>query len=160
MKEKKEKKPEGRPTKLTAKLIDALNEVLVEKDIIVMTDEELVMFVNEKLNKEDQISYITFKKWKAGEMPEINADKENIEMFLSVIKKALFKERENLLKELKKDGQWQKYAWILERKFDEWNLKSITDSKVRFPDGIPPLKADIDLSPENIKKINDVINCC
>jgi len=24
--------------------------------------------------------------------------------------------------------QWQKYAWIIERKFSEWNLKSISEN--------------------------------
>jgi len=29
----------------------------------------------------------------------------------------------------KDNPQWQKYAWIIERKFSDWNLKNISESK-------------------------------
>lgn len=135
-------KKQGRPTKLTQELIDAINKVLNDKDIIVMTDEELVMFLNEELPKENKISDIAFAKWKGGELPEINADKKIIKKFLYVIKKALYTERFNLLKDLKKgENNWQSKAWILERKFNEWNLKHIAETDIKInPEDIPKIK--------------------
>ena len=56
--------------------------------------------------------------------------------FLHLIKKALFKEKKRLLELLAKDDkQWQRYAWILERKFDDWNIKmkSEVDHNVNLP---------------------------
>jgi len=142
-----EKNKEGRPSKMTANLIQAIKEVLVEKDVIVMNDEELVLFINEKLTKEEQISYTSFMHWKTGNLPEINVDKEIISEFLQTIKKALYIERDNLMKELKKDSQWQRYAWILERKFKEWNLKSISEQDIN-------LKGSLIDKIEQIKKIS------
>jgi hypothetical protein len=127
-----EKDKGGRPTKLTENLINAIETVLQEKDIVVMTDSDLVMFTNELLEPSEQISDISFAKWKGGEMPEIKAESEIIDKFLYVIKKALYKERDSLLKELKKDSQWQRYAWILERKFKEWNLKQISEQDINL----------------------------
>ena len=56
--------------------------------------------------------------------------------FLHLIKKALFKEKKRLLELLAKDDkQWQRYAWILERKFDDWNIKmkSEVDHNINLP---------------------------
>jgi hypothetical protein len=127
-----EKDKGGRPTKLTDNLINAIDEVLKEKDVIVMNDEELVMFVNEKLPIEEQISYTSFMHWKTGYLPEIKTETDLIKRFLQTIKAAMYLERQNLMKELKRDSQWQRYAWILERKFKEWNLKQISEQDINL----------------------------
>jgi hypothetical protein len=119
-----------RPSKITANLVNTIEKVLNDKDIVVLTDEELVMFLNEELPENEQISLSSFAHWKSGKLPTETADAENIKRFLHVIKKALYVERLNLMKELKKDSQWQRYAWILERKFKEWNLKRISELDV------------------------------
>lgn len=120
----------GRPSKITEKLVYTLEAVLKEKDIVILTDEELVIYLNEKLEENEQISLSSFAHWKNGKLPEHKADQEIIKKFLHLIKKALYVERHNLMTELKKDAQWQKYAWILERKFAEWNLKKIVEADI------------------------------
>ena len=89
---------------------------------IIYTDEELVDLVNEQLDEEDQISYRTFKRYKAGEID----DEGIISLFVSLYKRALRDQKANLQQGLIDDvpGGWQRYAWILERKFDEWNLRA------------------------------------
>jgi hypothetical protein len=38
-----------------------------------------------------------------------------------------------LFESLKSDPQsWQRYAWIIERKFNEWNLKSIQENTTKM----------------------------
>ena len=104
----------------------AMNKVFNHKHsvgyAIIFTDEELVDLVNEELDEEDRISYRTFKRYKAGEME----DDGILSLFVSLYKKALLAQKANLQQGLIDDvpGGWQRYAWILERKFDEWNLRA------------------------------------
>lgn len=121
-----QKKKLGRPTKLTKNLLSKLEEVVI--DALYLTDEDLVFMLNDKLEKKDHIAIQTFKDYKNGRRQETS---ELISTFATLIKKALSIEKINLLKDLKKGGpQWQSKAWILERKFKEWNLKSISETKI------------------------------
>jgi len=120
------KKRVGRPTKLTAQLIKILDEVV--GNAIYLTDEDLVEELNERLSEKDRISLNTFKDYKSG-----RKQSENLLLveFSTLIKKALRREKINLLSELSEGEQgWQAKAWILERKFSEWNLKQITETDI------------------------------
>jgi len=122
----------GRPTKMTKELITALNEVAEEA--LYCTDEDLVFLLNEKLSENQQITIDTFRSYKNGRNQK---DNELITEFIHVIKKVLIQEKNNLLKLVKKgDNGWQSKSWILERKFDEWNLKRISDIKI---DNVPDI---------------------
>lgn len=111
----------GRPSKLNQKVIDALEQV-VQTEILFSTDEEMVMLVNEILPEESQFTYEAFSKWKREKSQTENPF---YSQFLRLIKKALLKEKKRLLEKLQGDDKyWQRYAWILERKFDEWNIKT------------------------------------
>lgn len=116
----------GRPSKLD-KFLEAMEIVLNQwLQSIIMTDEELFILANEQLEKENQIWYTTFKQYKASSKKEEN---EWHKRFQSLYKKALIKQKNNLFNNLSSDNpQWQKYAWIIERKFSEWNLKSISEN--------------------------------
>jgi hypothetical protein len=150
-----EKRKEGRPSKITPNLIQALNEVLVEKKILIMNDQDLVMFVNEKLEEDEQISNSSFAHWKGMQLPDTNADANVVKEFLHIIKKALYTERDNLMTKMQqgKDPHWARYAWIIERKFEEWNLRTITDNRHRFPDKVP-----ITVTAEEVKQISDLLD--
>jgi len=115
--------PAGRPTKLTVNFIEALQSVLDEYGILILTDEDLLFLVNQKLKPKNQISAPTFKNWKAG---KFDVEGDTGKQFLSLIKSALVKEKMNLIRTMRESdpGHWQKYAWIIERKFDEWNIKN------------------------------------
>jgi hypothetical protein len=113
----------ARPSKMSVELINAFQEVLDEY-ILFATDEELIVLLNEKLPEEQRIHQNTFKNWKAGSQENNELYKE----FLSLIKKALIKEKQRLLLNLQGDEKaWQRWAWIIERKFDEWNIKQKLD---------------------------------
>lgn len=119
-------KKRGRPTKLTQKVIDTLKKVV--EDAMYLTDKDLVFLLNEKLDKKEKISYETFRAYKNG-----NRQGNSVLMseFVTLIKKTLIQEKKNLLKELR-NGEfgWQAKAWILERKFTEWNLKQISETDI------------------------------
>lgn len=132
--------PAGRPTKINQKVVDTFKEV-VDDEVLYCTDEDLFLLFNEKLAEKDRITYRTFQRWKAGEHKEHN---ELFNEFCRVIKKALVKEKRNLLNQLKKDDKaWQRWAWIIERKFDEWNIKHKQEhdhsGEMSFK-GIPPIE--------------------
>jgi hypothetical protein len=120
------KKERGRPFKMQT-WITELKNVLEERNIIYLTDEDLIFLVNKRLPKESQISKSTFEKWKAGKFaPDDETGKE----FIDLIHLALINEKNTIGYKLENDtsGQWTRYAWILERKFSEWNLKHISEN--------------------------------
>ncbi len=123
----------GRPVKINDNIINAFNEIVNDgMNSIILTDDELVFLVNEKLREEDKFSYTTFKNWKSKkDLTKEELDDATViynidkyEQILSVIKKALITQKNNLFNEFKEDKQtWTKWAWIIERKFDDWNLR-------------------------------------
>lgn len=134
-----DKHPGGRPTKLTAEFIAAAHEVIEAGDnALIFTDAELLFQINEKLSQEARICKSTWEKWKAG---EVRDDVEGQE-FLRLIEKALHKQKTSLFQSLKTEpNQWQRWAWIIERKFDEWNLKKKVGVSELPKDGAASLAA-------------------
>lgn len=123
---------EGRPSKLTKDVVSATEKV-IKDNILICTDEELVIAINEILPEKEQFTYEAFSKWKRGLS---QTDNPQYVKFLRLIKKALINEKKRLLLLLQTDDkQWQRYAWILERKFDEWNIKSKSevDHNINLP---------------------------
>jgi len=126
----------ARKTKLTDKFIQVTQNVVNEGDnAILFTDQELLEEINESLPESEQISKRTFERYiEKNEVPE----------FCRIIKKARRIQKRNLLTQMKqaKAGDWQKYAWILERKFsDEFNLKK----KTEVSGGEKPIKIILDI---------------
>lgn len=116
----------GRPFKMQ-KWVDELKIVLSTEDILFLSDQDLHFLVNQKLEEKDKISKSTFEKWKSGKFaPDETTGKE----FIECIQFALIKQKQLLSKKMMEDtsGQWTRYAWIMERKFTEWNLKHISEN--------------------------------
>lgn len=108
----------GRPTKLTKEFIEALDKVVSDPNFYIYTDAELVDMVNEELGK-DFLSAKTFKAYKAGDR---GINSEYYDEFVALIKKHLRKAKNRLVNELSKDSKsWQRFAWLLERKFEDFN---------------------------------------
>ncbi len=130
LKELEAKKKNGRPTKLTKKFIDVANEVITYNiNAIIHTDEDLLFLINDKLSKKERIDDRTFQRWKAKarEGNEEELDK-NGKTFVVLIKRNLILQKDRLFSDLQDDPKgWQRFAWILERKFDDWNIKVKTD---------------------------------
>ena len=118
----------GAPSKI-GPFIKALEKVLDEEmNAFILTDEELIMLVNDLLSEEEGISDATFERWKANDIQD-----ERCQVFRGLYKKALAKQKQNLFKKLNDldVNSWQRYAWQLERKFAEWNLKKVSDTTHR-----------------------------
>ena len=116
----------ARPSKID-RFIEVAKDVLFRDGLMLLTDEELVDEINENLDKKDRISQRTFKRWKANDFDE---EGEIGKEFCPLIKKALRNQKENLFKKFSNDDRaWQRWAWIIERKFSEWNLKNINENK-------------------------------
>ena len=113
---------------------------------IFLTDEELLFLINEKLieaKEEDKIFHErTFQRYKRKfvmrqaeseeeekEDPIPSMDEEYFEQFCRLIKKHLINQKQKLFQSMFSPYKdWQKYAWIIERKFDEWNIKRKSES--------------------------------
>jgi hypothetical protein len=114
----------GRPSKIE-RFTEALENVLMDERgvgaCIMHTDMELIDMVNRELAPDERISEVTFRKWKSGD----SVDDTRRDVFLSVYKRAIESQKRSLFESLRDEppGAWQKWAWILERKFDEWSLR-------------------------------------
>jgi hypothetical protein len=119
----------ARNTKINDNIINAFKEVLDDgMNALIMTDEELCILVNEKLSDEDKFAYSTFKNWKSKNKDNLEdkTSRYNVDKYkeiLALIKKALIIQKDNLFKRLGCDKDWTKWAWIIERKFDAWNIR-------------------------------------
>lgn len=128
---KKCKGPGGRPTKLNKKFIEVTKEVVEEGiNAIIYTDKELREEINYRLPEKNRITRRTFENWKR----KINEGKEKElgkygSEFFRIYKKALRKQKRSLFESFQdnEERQWQKWAWIIERKFDDWNLRHKTE---------------------------------
>lgn len=121
---------EGRPSKLSKELITVLNEVADKPEAVILTDQELVEYINDHLPEEKQISYPTFRNYKDGNYSyEGKGENLYLSEFLSTIKRLRRKQKIELYRNLTGEGagSWQKYAWIGERKFDDLNLTRKVD---------------------------------
>jgi hypothetical protein len=122
-----EKRLQGRPNKFQVFTL-ALEELFDTSDwnawVIACSDEELIFMVNQKLDKDDRIKERTFRDYKAGNLPRLDSDYEYLEVFFASYKKALIGQKLIIMQNLAGDspGAWQKWAWLLERKFDEFNM--------------------------------------
>ena len=119
----------GRPTKLTHNFIKVAKGI-IEDDInaIIFTDAELLDAINEKLPEKERIFKTTFENWKRKN----KEDNKEIDMlgrqFLWLIKNALRKQKQHLFVKFREEpNQWQRWAWIIERKFNDWNIKQQHD---------------------------------
>lgn len=128
-KPKRQNKPgAGRPFKMKI-WVDKLKEVLEENEIAFITNEDLVFLVNEKIDDPShEITIRTYKNWIAG---KFHPDEEVGKKFIKLVKNALIKQKQNLVKKMFEgdDKYWYKYGWLLERKFQEFNLKAISEVK-------------------------------
>lgn len=106
---------------------------------IFLSDEELVEVVNMKLEEigEEELTfdYRTFQnykarwKWNDEELKPLRwKQKDLFEEFFRLIKKHLILQKQSLFQKFQDSSVRQKYAWIIERKFEEWNLKKISES--------------------------------
>jgi len=117
-------KKRGRPFKMEA-WVTQLEAVLTEENILFLSDQDLRFLVNQRLDESQQISKRTFENWKSG---EFHPDDDTGRKFLKCIEGALIKQKQFLAKKMIEDDKnWQRFAWIMERKFDEWNLKKISE---------------------------------
>ena len=125
--------PGWRPSKIT-KWVEAFREVINEPmNSLLCTDEDLVFLVNERLDEWEKIDITSFQNWKAWNLSDEYSDV--YQEFLGLYKKALMVERKSLMIKFQSDEwQWQKWAWIIERKFDEWNIrmKSEVDNNIKW----------------------------
>lgn len=138
----------GRPSKMTSEWLDIARDVL-EDDInsIILTDEDLVFLINEKFRDKGELDKVitqrTFENWKRKikEASSMTKGIEEIEEkegeivsgFFRIYKKALIKQTRSLFEDMRtEDKNWQRYAWILERKFDDWNIRhKVDETKTR-----------------------------
>jgi hypothetical protein len=126
MNDEQNKMGAGRPFKMN-NWLTALKGVLADEDILFLSDKDLVFLVNNNLPKKQKISGSTFEKWKAGKfLPNEETGKE----FIQCIQYALIKQKQYIGDKLLNDttGNFARYAWFLERKFSEWNLKHISEN--------------------------------
>lgn len=118
--------------KLNDKWLEAFQTIVNEGfNSIYMSNDDLRILTNELYGQDDYICLRTFNGWKEGQL-----EGENIYKFLHIYEKALSKQKKQLFEKLQNDERaWQRWAWIIERKYDEWNIqqKQKIDHNVNLP---------------------------
>ncbi|MCG2611511.1 hypothetical protein LZZ90_08320 [Flavobacterium sp. SM15] len=119
------KNEKGRPFKMKVWL-PALKAVLDNEDLRYLTDNELLFLVNRLLPKNERINKRTFINWKGGKFAP---DEEIGEEFLELMEYAHIRQKQALGQKMLDENNmtWTKYAWLLERKFSDLNLKHISE---------------------------------
>jgi len=119
--------PGGRPSKIGPFIKEAKKLFDEDMAVIIHTDEDLVDIINSRLEEEQRITQRTFRSWKEKASNNKPINDPIGDQFLPLYKNALNEQRKNLFDKFEDSQQWQKYAWILERKFKEWNLRHISE---------------------------------
>lgn len=152
---RKNRPGQGRPFKMKI-WVEKLKEVLDENTALFLTDEDLVFLVNEKI--EDSVCHITtrtLRNWKAGKTDPKAEDVAHD--FARLIQNALIKQKQAVLTKMleTEDRSWPKYAWILERRFAEWNLKQISEVQHTSNQPIIQIQAS---NEQQMQLIDNIIN--
>lgn len=137
----------GRPTKLTPKFLKIAEEVLNDDiNAIIYTDQELRDEINDRLEPEERISDARWEDWKAGKLKN-----PICQQFRGLMKKALRVQKSNLFEKFREDEKaWQKYAWIIERKFGDWNLRNVSEVQHKGDIGIGITLSNYEKKIENV----------
>lgn len=135
-------------SKCTEAFIRVANDVL-SSDLasIIYTDTELLFLINEELTIDAQITEETFRHWKRKIFDnDWETLPETAKAFYSLIRKYMIIQKRELFKQMQRDPQWQRWAWIIERKFIDWNIRHQVDVKGI----IENKKSAVDYSPEEL----------
>ena len=93
---------------------------------IIHSPEELLGMVNACLPIDERVCSRTFRRYLSGESVGRWADSDLVDMFKVSYELALYEQKQRLFQLLAEDqpGGWQRWTWILERRFDDWNLRN------------------------------------
>ena len=89
---------------------------------IIFSDEDILEMVNRRLDPGDRISKATFSNYKRGNI----RDDAVLAEFMRLYNVSYREQLKNLFTMLVDEGEkrsWQRYAWLIERKDDRWNLR-------------------------------------
>lgn len=136
------KNPVGRPSKLTKELLDKLKQLTERPSFVVFTDEDICTYLD--------IDKQTKNNWLNSEYKD-----EAKEEFFALIKRARVLQKQNLADQmLIGDNGWQSKSWMLERKFDDCNLKL----KSEIHSTNHNYNSDLPLEPNQVKTLLENLN--
>jgi hypothetical protein len=112
------------------KFLEAMIEVLSDERSVILTDKELRIAVNQRLNKKDRISESCFEFWKSPTLNKRSPENQNIDPeivaeFRQTLEYARVEQKMNLVGNVidaSNKNQWGS-TWILERKFKDLQIK-------------------------------------
>lgn len=127
--------PTGRPSKLP-KFMEAMKKVLEDPRSVILTDTELLVAVNQRLNVKNRVGVSTWEAWKSPnksnpKSPENNSQLNDdlVEEFRQLLAYSRVEQKMNLTGNMldeKNKNQWGS-SWLLERKFDDLKLKQTVE---------------------------------
>lgn len=149
------KEGSGKWNKIT-KWLDALEEVINNEELMFLSNNDILYLVNSKLEKKEQITRRTLHKW-VNKVHE-NISEEEYQRFEDLFSKTQIKQKQFLFKKMMEsnDKSWTKYAWIMERKFSDFNLKQITENINKNED--KHIIQIVGKDDEQLKLIDSIVN--
>ena len=119
----------GRPSKLTDKFLRILKKIVNHNiNAIIYTDIDIIMLTNNQLSENERIDRNRWHEWKVGNLKDNSG---RLQKFHDIVHTALLQQKQILFDRYENDEKsWQKWSWIIERKFSEWNLKKLSETTV------------------------------
>lgn len=118
----------GRPSKIS-RFLEQFTCVVGESHpvgmAIIFTDAELLFLTNQRLEEKDRVGKATLARWKKYEF-EGDKDQEEAREFRRIYEEHLMNQRKHLFAMMMAKSEarsWNRYLAVIERKFDDWNLR-------------------------------------
>lgn len=123
-----------RPPKINEVWLEKAKEVIADdNNVVCLTDEDLLEEINDWLDSKHTISTSSFEAYKRWDPLKDKRATELLQEFSRLYKKAIRKQKKNLLNMMVKEpDKRQKFARIIERKFEERNLRKIGETTLKW----------------------------
>ena len=140
-----------RPAVINQRWLDAAKKAIEDdSNILCLTDQELLDEINDNLEPCHRLKKDTFEEYKKGVKLKDRQKQAMLDEFSLLYRKALRKMKKQLVTFMVTDpDKRQRYAWIIERKFKEWNIRGIWNDKDKDNDNGKELPSVHIYLPEN-----------
>lgn len=152
-------------------LFHVCKDVLKPSHLYMYQDRVLLGLINDHLKEHDLIlnttTYANWKRlWIDNRTDKFFTERPVLIEFFELLEKLMRDAEEYLLTKLESSaaGHWQKYAWILERRFDTWKLDTgkqapiinVVQLKLDVPEGIDIISNERDMLNNYNRETNNL----
>ncbi|MBC8387081.1 MAG: hypothetical protein H8E13_03405 [Actinobacteria bacterium] len=122
-----------RQKKLWGDVVKVLRKIVEDElNVLIYTKTELVRLINKELPEGERISIVKLNNYERR--AKASRPKHPIyEKFLNLLELQRARSKRALFTKMEGAGSkdWQRYAWMIERLYDEWNIRKKEEIKIK-----------------------------